>query len=111
MTDQIVRLLIAERDKLNRAIEALQGSAAKRPGRPPGSVNTKSADAKVAIAPAKRTMSAAGRRRIAEAARKRWALIKAGKAASPFAKSTKKKTSQGLAHKATAVFVTFGFQM
>ncbi len=33
-TDQIIALLIAERDKLNRAIEALQGSA-KRRGRPP----------------------------------------------------------------------------
>ena len=33
-TQYIIALLIAERDKLNRAIEALQG-AAKRPGRPP----------------------------------------------------------------------------
>ena len=32
--DQILSLLIAERDKLNRAIEALQGPA-KRMGRPP----------------------------------------------------------------------------
>jgi hypothetical protein len=94
MTDQIVQFLIAERDKLNRAIEALQGSAAKRRGRPPGSVNAKSTDAPVAIAPTKRTMSAAGRRRIAEAARKRWALIKAGKAASPFAKSAKKNPAK-----------------
>jgi hypothetical protein len=33
-TDHILSLLIAERDKLNRAIEALQGPA-KRRGRPP----------------------------------------------------------------------------
>jgi hypothetical protein len=33
-TDQIVALLITERDKLNRAIEALQGPT-KRRGRPP----------------------------------------------------------------------------
>jgi hypothetical protein len=33
-TEHIVVLLIAERDRLNRAIEALQGSA-KRRGRPP----------------------------------------------------------------------------
>jgi hypothetical protein len=33
-TDQIVALLIAERDKLNRAIEAL-GGPTKRRGRPP----------------------------------------------------------------------------
>ncbi len=32
--DQIVAMLIAERDRLNRAIEALQGPA-KRRGRPP----------------------------------------------------------------------------
>ena len=35
-TDQIVALLISERDKLSRAIEALQGPA-KRRGRPPKS--------------------------------------------------------------------------
>lgn len=35
-TEQIVALLIAERDRLNRAIEALQGPAARR-GRPPAS--------------------------------------------------------------------------
>jgi hypothetical protein len=33
-TDHIIALLIAERDKLNRAIEALQGPI-KRRGRPP----------------------------------------------------------------------------
>jgi hypothetical protein len=37
--DQILSLLIAERDKLNRAIEALQGSA-KRRGRPPKNAAT-----------------------------------------------------------------------
>ena len=46
-TDQILALLIAERDKLTRAIEALQGPA-KRRGRPsknaaPGTVPTMSA--------------------------------------------------------------------
>jgi hypothetical protein len=35
-TDHILELLIAERDKLNRAIEAL-GAGTKRRGRPPGS--------------------------------------------------------------------------
>ena len=34
----------------------------------------------------KRTMSAAGRKAIRDGVRKRWALIRAGKAASPFAK-------------------------
>jgi hypothetical protein len=35
-TDEIVGLLVAERDRLNRAIEALQGSTARR-GRTPRS--------------------------------------------------------------------------
>jgi hypothetical protein len=35
--DQVVALLVAERDKLNRAIEALQGPVRRR-GRPPKSM-------------------------------------------------------------------------
>jgi hypothetical protein len=35
-TDQILALLIAEREKLNRTIEALGGTSGKRRGRPPG---------------------------------------------------------------------------
>jgi len=38
-TDQILALLIAERDKINRAIEALGATTSKRRGRPPGSKN------------------------------------------------------------------------
>ncbi len=38
-TDHILALLIAERDKLNRAIEALGAPIGKRRGRPPGSKN------------------------------------------------------------------------
>jgi hypothetical protein len=95
-TDQIVALLMAERDKLDAAIEALQGPLKGR-GRPPKAANeantpdwVKPAAAKT-TAPKKRTMSAAGRKRIGDAARKRWAAIKAGKAKSPFA--TKKRAS------------------
>jgi hypothetical protein len=71
--DQILPLLIAERDKLNRAIEALQGPT-KRPGRPPKkplAIETSAA------APKKRQVSAAARRRMAAGQRKRWAAIKA----------------------------------
>lgn len=39
MTDQILALLTAERDRLQRAIDALGGTA-KRWGRPPGSGKT-----------------------------------------------------------------------
>lgn len=101
MVDHIVLLLIQERDKLNRAIQALQGSV-KRRGRPPGS-GRRAAPSNfndvpdvaeyvtptVAKAPAKRGMSPAGRKAIGDAARKRWAAIKAGKAPSPFAKKAK----------------------
>lgn len=38
LTDQLATLMIEERDKLSRAIEALQP---KRRGRPPGSKNSK----------------------------------------------------------------------
>ena len=102
MLEQIVQQLIAERDRLTRAIEALQGPT-KRRGRPPKSaapapafdhnapnvpdwVKPKTA---APAAPQKRTLSAAGRKAIADAAKKRWALIKAGKAPSPFAKRKK----------------------
>jgi hypothetical protein len=50
----------------------------KRRGRPPGSTNKNSvvSQAPTLVAPKKRTMSAAGRKRIAEAQRKRWAAQK-----------------------------------
>lgn len=88
-TDHILSLLISERDKLARAIEALEGP--KRKGRPPGpdrkavlpSVEQDSTPL-VAVgptAPVKRKMSAAGRRAIIAGTKKRWAAIKAAKAA------------------------------
>jgi hypothetical protein len=90
--EQILALLLAERDKLNRAIEALDGP--KRQGRPPGPRT-------VAPATRKRTLSAAGRKAIAEAARKRWVAIRAGKALSPFAKRA--KSAKRRAHRVSVV--------
>jgi hypothetical protein len=82
-TDHIVALLIAERDKLNRAIEALQGPA-KRRGRPPK--NPLAATTPVASAPAtsaparkKRTFSAAQRKQQAARMKKYWAAKKKAK--------------------------------
>ena len=73
-TEHIVALLIAERDKLNRAIEALQGSA-KRRGRPPK--NPLAAAVTHAVAPAapkkKRRQSAARRKAQAERMKAYWA--------------------------------------
>jgi hypothetical protein len=73
-TDQIVALLIAERDKLNSAIAALQG-AVKRRGRPPK--NAASVAAAVLPAPAKRKrMSPARRKAQGERMKAYWAKRK-----------------------------------
>jgi hypothetical protein len=91
-TEQIVALLVAERNRLDAAIQALQGPV-KRRGRPPGTKVSAPLVAAKAPVRGKRTLSAAGRKAIADAARKRWRLIKAGKARSPFAKA-KSKTAK-----------------
>src|SRR5208282_1187727 len=73
-TDQIVALLIAERDKLNAAIQALQG-AVKRRGRPPK--NPIPVSLAVLPAPTKRKgMSAARRKAQGERMKAYWAKRK-----------------------------------
>ena len=69
-TEHIVALLIAERDKLNRAIEALQGSA-KRRGRPPKATVTLGAP--VPSAPKRKRQSAARRKAQADRMKAYWA--------------------------------------
>ncbi len=68
-TEHIIALLIAERDKLNRAIEALQGSA-KRPGRPPKNAADVTTSA---AAPKRKRRSAAQRKAQAERMKAYWA--------------------------------------
>jgi hypothetical protein len=70
-TEQILTLLIAERDKLSRAIDALQGPT-KRRGRPP---KNPLAAAAAAPAPKKhgRRFSAAQRKAASQRMRLRWA--------------------------------------
>jgi colicin import membrane protein len=88
-TDHILALLIAERDKLNGAIEALRGSATTEktqgPGRkavlPSVEQDSKPPATVGPTAPVKRKMSAAGRRAIIAGAKKRSAAIRAAKAA------------------------------
>jgi hypothetical protein len=84
LTEQILALLIAERDKLNRAIEALQGPA-KRRGRPPKSA-TAAAEAAPALKKRGRTFTAAQRKAASERMRQRWAAKK-----KTAAKATKKR--------------------
>lgn len=69
-TEHIIALLVAERDKLNRAIEALQGSA-KRRDRPPKAVATSATP--VASAPNRKRQSAARRKAQAERMKAYWA--------------------------------------
>ena len=77
LTDQIVALLIAERDQLNKAIEALGGTLSKRRGRPLKSVIA-GAVTSPAPAPKKRgrSFTAAQRRAAAERMKARWAAKK-----------------------------------
>ncbi|SRR6266542_3748506 len=93
-TAQILSTLRAERDRLDQAIaalEALGGStpSSTKPGRKPTTANVPSVK--------KRTMSAAGRKRIAEAQKARWAAKKAAEkkpaAKAPAVKTAAKKTA------------------
>jgi len=68
-TEHIIALLIVERDKLNRAIEALQGSAKQR-GRPP---KVAMAAAPAVSAPKRKRQSAARRKAQAERMKAYWA--------------------------------------
>jgi hypothetical protein len=85
--NEIVQHLRDERSKLDAAIVALEGngpgsSIANRRGRPRGTHNkAATTSVKAAGAPKKRrSMSAAARKRIAEATRARWAAArKSGK--------------------------------
>jgi len=61
-TEHIIALLITERDKLNRAIEALQGSA-KRRGRPPKNPMAAIVTAAAAPVAKKRKRQSAARRK------------------------------------------------
>jgi hypothetical protein len=79
-TDHIVALLIAERDRLNRAIEVLQGPT-KRRGRPPKNPLTASVAPAAEAAPPrkKRTFTAAQRKEQAARMKKYWAAKKKAK--------------------------------
>ena len=73
-TKEILASLRAERDKLNKAITAVETLAEA----PPSSAKANNkATTSAAGKPKKRVMSAAGRKRISEAQRARWAAKKA----------------------------------
>jgi hypothetical protein len=76
-TEQILALLTSERDKLNRAIEALQGPV-KRRGRPPRNPVAAAIDAAAPepVIKKRRKMSAARRKAQGERMRAYWAKRK-----------------------------------
>jgi histone H1/5 len=83
-TEHIVGLLIEERDRLEAAISALQGPSSASAGiyEDPTMPDWVKPKAKFAPAPkTKRKLSAAGRKRIVEATKARWARVNAAKAA------------------------------
>src|SRR5271166_2001546 len=104
-TEQIITLLIQERDKLTRAIEALQGpttlAPTKRRGRPPKNPAAIAfptpAVPEPAVAPApvrkKRRFSAAQRKAAGDRMRAMWAAKKAAAQPKKAAKRTKKKAA------------------
>ena len=79
-SEHIVALLIAERDKLNRAIEALQERTKPLSRRLKNQIPDIESD--TTNQKKKRHVSAAARRRMAAAQKKRWAAAKAAKAIS-----------------------------
>jgi hypothetical protein len=72
-THHILSLLLVEREKLDQAIKALQGTRIE-----PVIVEPIPVEAQAA-APAKRKLSAAGRKAIIAGTKKRWAALKAAK--------------------------------
>jgi hypothetical protein len=75
-TEHIIALLISERDKLNRAIEAL-GTPVKRRGRPPKNPLTAMTEAVETAAPKKRRgLSPAKRKAQSERMKAYWARRK-----------------------------------
>lgn len=71
-TEQIVALLIAERDRLNSAIQALRGTAKHR-GRPREASNAGASAAKAPARKKRNRMSAAARKAQSERMRAFWA--------------------------------------
>lgn len=92
-TEQIVALLITERNRLNAAIEALRGPTHQNSPALKAPAAAAAAAAAPAPAPVRRRkgrLSAAGRRAIGEAAKKRWAAIRAAKASGAASKAKAK---------------------
>jgi hypothetical protein len=89
-TEQILALLIVERDKINLAIQALQGPT-KRRGRPPKNPLNVAAPVSAPAKTKRRKFSAAQREAAAERMRLRWAAKKKAEAKSQSKTAQKRK--------------------
>jgi hypothetical protein len=90
MSEHIIQLLVAERDRLNSVIEMLGPTKPVDVYDDPTMPEWVKPKAKVAPAPKKKGFSAATRRRMAEGQKRRWAAINAAKAqTAPKKKSAK----------------------
>ena len=99
-TSYIVSLLIEERSRLQAAIDALKGTSEPDPHNVPDWVlAAKAKTATAPLAPKKRTISAASRRRMAEGQKRRWATINAAKseAVAPKTKAVKATIAEVIA--------------
>jgi hypothetical protein len=93
-TEQILALLIAERDKLTRAIEAIQGPT-KRRGRPPKNPLTAATASHEPAQRKKRKFTAAQRKEQSQRAKAYWAAKRKAEAkAQPKAARRPKKTAK-----------------
>jgi hypothetical protein len=93
-TEHILALLIAERDKLNRAIEALQGHANPRGRSPLSAATPASAESAEPAGKKRRTFTAAQRKKQAQRMKAYWAAKKAAeKPQSKAASKPKKKAA------------------
>ncbi len=80
VTQQALRLLVQERNRIHRAIELLQGDqeAPRRRGRPPGSKN-KAAKTVAKKRRGRRAMTAAEKKAVSERMQAYWAARRKGK--------------------------------
>jgi hypothetical protein len=110
MSEQIIQLLIAERDRLDRVIAILGSSVPVDVYDDPTMPDWVKPKAKVAPAPKKKGFSAATRRKMAEGQKRRWAAINAAKAgtvalkAKPAKKTVKATIAEMIAPKADEEF-------
>jgi hypothetical protein len=96
-TSHILTLLIEDRDRIQAAIDALDGEESTMPDWVKSTPKGLSAPEPEPAAPKKRKVSASARRKMAEGQKRRWAAINAAKAEAATPKKAPSKKSTILA--------------